>query len=538
MRPLLLSWLAIHLFVGVAHADKLYLLPEEAGALPREEVTVLRIPGALLLVTPDDAPSPSLPGIVFLAAPDDWDLFLYRMEILAEGDPSHELLRQNARILHDAGDGWLVVAAPREGIKVLDGVHADKQRLSYIPFTPNVPSGARSVSSALAEIKDELVGQLNLTSYSNYIRELSGDLQYLIGGVPTINGDRYTYANSIYETYDYFADRFASMGYTVQRQYFPVGEVTAQNIIAIRTGSVYPDSIIVVGGHMDAVAGNLTLRHPAPGAEDNASGAAGVLHLAEAFADYQVEKTIHFIGFGAEEQGLYGSEYYVQQAQLNGDTIIAALTMDMIAAYETQYGVIVEGEAPWDWLMTIMKSNTEQYGGIPARKVYGSFGSDHVPFSLAGISTFLAIDEDWFTYDYYHRSTDTYDKLDPALGLAIVKGVAGTLADLTQPLPLEREASAALPTQPATALRNEPNPFNPATVIRFELAENTSVSLEVLDVVGRRVRLLQNGWLDAGPHSVRWNGEDHSGIPVASGVYFYRLDVSGTSLSGRMALVR
>lgn len=537
MRKLLFTF-ALLLLAAPATAEELYLLPRDTGALPAKGVNVLPLPTMTLLLTPSGTAAPKIDGIRHLPAPAAWYLFVYHMESDGETGHGRELLDELARVLHDAGGGWLVVAAPSESIEALDAVHAKKQKLVYLPVQPTPPAGAQSLSSARGAIKDGLLAELDAINYADYIRELSGDLEYLIDGVPTVNGNRYTYANTIYKTYDYFADRFESMGYTVQRQSFPAGEVTAQNIIAIKTGTVYPDSIVVVGGHIDAVAANLTLRHPAPGAEDNGSGAAGVLHLAEIFAGYNTEKTVHFVGFGAEEQGLWGSQHYVSEATQNGDHVVAALTMDMISAWETQFSVIVEGYQFADPLMSLMVSNVEYYGGISARKDYHAFGSDHIPFLQAGVPCFLAIDEDWDTYDHYHRSTDTFDKVDPSLGIAILKGVAGTLFDLTAPLPVSTEVPAGPAGAPVLALHNEPNPFNPATVIRFELPDDSQVTLEILDLAGRRVRVLADAVLSAGPHAIRWDGRDASGRGVASGVYFYRLDAGARHATGRMALVR
>ncbi|RMG68138.1 MAG: hypothetical protein D6715_03045, partial [Calditrichaeota bacterium] len=70
---------------------------------------------------------------------------------------------------------------------------------------------------------------------------------------------------------------------------------------------------------------------------------------------------------------------------------------------------------------------------------------------------------------------------------------------------------------------NYPNPFNPETVIEFELPAAQQVRLEVLDVLGRRVRLLLQGYLPAGTHQVRWDGRTESGREAAAGTYFYRL---------------
>ena len=70
---------------------------------------------------------------------------------------------------------------------------------------------------------------------------------------------------------------------------------------------------------------------------------------------------------------------------------------------------------------------------------------------------------------------------------------------------------------------NVPNPFNPETVIRFALARESLVRLEVFDVVGQRVLVLVGEQLPAGAHQALWDGRGETGEPVSSGVYFCRL---------------
>lgn len=72
-----------------------------------------------------------------------------------------------------------------------------------------------------------------------------------------------------------------------------------------------------------------------------------------------------------------------------------------------------------------------------------------------------------------------------------------------------------------------PNPFNPATTIRFELDRAGRVRLAIHDVEGREVRTLASGMMDAGGHAVAWNGVDSNGRRVTSGVYFVRLSADG-----------
>ncbi len=85
---------------------------------------------------------------------------------------------------------------------------------------------------------------------------------------------------------------------------------------------------------------------------------------------------------------------------------------------------------------------------------------------------------------------------------------------------------------------NYPNPFNPATTIRFSVERREVVKLAVYDVLGRRVATLFNGKAAPGSHSVQWNGRDDLGRPVASGTYFYRLEIEGERQARRMILLK
>jgi hypothetical protein len=73
--------------------------------------------------------------------------------------------------------------------------------------------------------------------------------------------------------------------------------------------------------------------------------------------------------------------------------------------------------------------------------------------------------------------------------------------------------------------QNYPNPFNPSTEIRYQLSENSMVSLDIYDILGRKVAVLASGMMAAGQHNVAWNAQN-----AASGMYFARMiaaDASG-----------
>ncbi len=86
--------------------------------------------------------------------------------------------------------------------------------------------------------------------------------------------------------------------------------------------------------------------------------------------------------------------------------------------------------------------------------------------------------------------------------------------------------------------QNAPNPFNPATVIGYQLAEAGSVRLAVYNLLGQEVRVLVNETMAAGSFTAAWDGTDALGRDVASGVYLYRIQAGDFSASRRMLLLK
>ena len=101
------------------------------------------------------------------------------------------------------------------------------------------------------------------------------------------------------------------------------------------------------------------------------------------------------------------------------------------------------------------------------------------------------------------------------------------------------EVAAVLTPRAAFALHtNHPNPFNAGTVISLELAESGFVELDVIDLLGQRVRRLVAAQRRAGPHRVPWDGLDGDGRPAATGIYLSRLRAGGGERTRRMLLLR
>ncbi len=100
--------------------------------------------------------------------------------------------------------------------------------------------------------------------------------------------------------------------------------------------------------------------------------------------------------------------------------------------------------------------------------------------------------------------------------------------------------SVEIPTVPVDFVlkQNFPNPFNPETVIEYQLSTTGEVELAIYDVVGRHVRTLRQERQNAGTHNAIWDGRDNRGRAVASGIYLYRLVFGNQIEVRRMVLLR
>ena len=75
--------------------------------------------------------------------------------------------------------------------------------------------------------------------------------------------------------------------------------------------------------------------------------------------------------------------------------------------------------------------------------------------------------------------------------------------------------------------QNFPNPFNPETTIKYNLAEGSDVHLQIYNILGQVVRTMVAERQSAGRYQVKWSGTDDRGMPVSSGIYFYQLATGG-----------
>jgi hypothetical protein len=83
-------------------------------------------------------------------------------------------------------------------------------------------------------------------------------------------------------------------------------------------------------------------------------------------------------------------------------------------------------------------------------------------------------------------------------------------------------------------LQNYPNPFNPQTTIGYQLPTAAKVELAIYNILGQKIRSLISERQTAGSYEIRWDGKNDAGIPVASGIYLYKLKAG--NLSGGVQL--
>lgn len=118
-------------------------------------------------------------------------------------------------------------------------------------------------------------------------------------------------------------------------------DVEVVNVLGIKRGNIYPNRYIIMAGDIDSrISDPNDHTGDSPGANDNASGMAGVLEAARVLSKYDFASSIIFTGLSGEEQGLFGGKIMAEHAQAEGWDIIGVLNNDMISNIEGVDGVI------------------------------------------------------------------------------------------------------------------------------------------------------------------------------------------------------
>jgi hypothetical protein len=211
-------------------------------------------------------------------------------------------------------------------------------------------------------------------------------------------------------------------------------QATVNNVLAYLPGKT--DEYVIIGAHYDHLGrGNFDSLAPSqigqihPGADDNASGTAGVLELARLLAPQkgQLRRGILFASFAGEELGLLGSAAWVKEPTRPLEKCVAMLNMDMIGRIKDQK-VYIGGVGTGSTLKAVVEqAQKEENSGFKIEYSPGGYSSsDHTSFVAKKIPVLFFFSG---LHSDYHKPSDTWDKIDPdaAARLLNVVGETGEL---------------------------------------------------------------------------------------------------------------
>jgi len=190
---------------------------------------------------------------------------------------------------------------------------------------------------------------------------------------------------------------------------------TGKNLVAYVKGSLEPEKYIVIGAHYDhmgVVNGDIF-----NGADDNASGTAAVLSLAEYFSLFPPQHSIIFITYDAEELGLFGSKYFVENPPVDIDNIKLKFNFDMIGR-NINNEIYIVGTHQYPTLKPYLESVAKlsslkvSYGHDikeDTSKDYWMESSDNAPYFFKNIPNITFSEED---HPDYHKATDEFEGID------------------------------------------------------------------------------------------------------------------------------
>ncbi len=249
----------------------------------------------------------------------------------------------------------------------------------------------------------EMMNQVNMDSLQATVQHLQD------------YGSRIWNTNNAFAASDWIAGRMASYGLEVEQQAFNANTwmgsgAAGPNVIGIQRGTLYPDTYVVCGSHLDsfsheAMYGGAT----APGADDNATGVASVLESVRIMSQYEFEYSIVYCAYGCEEMGLYGSEAYASRCQQQGMDIIGYFNNDMngyLYGDEIHIDLIYPNAVEPIGTYYMNVANV-YYPEMPVRHVNFNEGdSDHTSFNNHGYMGIYPFE------DYQHYSPNIHTPQD------------------------------------------------------------------------------------------------------------------------------
>ncbi|MCX6032855.1 MAG: M28 family peptidase [Chloroflexi bacterium] len=354
-------------------------------------------------------------------------------------------------VLHDDGRRIIVRAAGAQA-EALTELGFDLQRLPDTPLTWSaapVPFVAPAAITSDPQVV-EMIGRVQQSTVYSDTAGLSGEQSVTIGGSPYTIATRYTASGTpITQATQYVYEHLQALGLGVSYQNWSdaYSGYSGRNVIAAQAGLTHPAEIVLVTAHLDDTSSRQQRMTNAPGADDNASGAVGVLVAADLLSHYRFERTVRYVLFTGEEQGLLGSNAYAAAVKAAGENVVAVYNMDMIA-WDAADGPTLR-------LHTRLTSNPGYPGDLALANLFGdvltTYGlsanltpiitadgesaSDHASFWNRGYPAILAIEDDYDDFNsYYHSTNDKLSRLNMTYFTNYVKASVGLAAHLGRPL--------------------------------------------------------------------------------------------------------
>jgi hypothetical protein len=280
-----------------------------------------------------------------------------------------------------------------------------------------------------------MIDQVDPGDIYSLTSDLSGEDQVLISGEPyTIDTRAALSGEPNLKATQYLLEYYQGLGMQVSRQDFSYWGRILSNVVAEKTGTIFPERIFMITSHMDDV----PISPRSPGADDDASGTVGVMLAAEILNQYEFGCTLRFANFNAEEYGMIGSQDYARKTYCAGEDVQGVINLDMIAwnsagsAPEMDLHALpsVTGS---DEIADLFQEvvSTYELNLIPTRAIPVTVASDHSSFWRYDYPAIL-VSEDINDFNpNYHTKFDLLENLpDFDYYTELVKASIGTLAHL------------------------------------------------------------------------------------------------------------
>ena len=370
-----------------------------------------------------------------------------------------------------------------------------------------------------------VMNEANIDSLIYFVKELSGEIQTTINGVPDTIATRNKNFEGNEKAAIYIRQKLEGYGLDTREQTFiPLGK----NVYAVQPGEDFADQIYIICAHYD----DMPPLYVAPGADDNASGVAAVIEAARILSKHPTKYTIIYALWDNEEYGLTGSSVYALDAYQNGDDILGVLNLDMIGwdsnndskadIHTDAYGNSLQQA---QYMLNI--NQIYNLGLAPIAYYPGTGRSDHASFWDQGYTATLLSEAFWggdFNVNY-HATTDRVEYFNSEFFHKCARLGLGTIASLAELKSVVTSDESKQSVLSFVLNENYPNPFNPETTIQFSLPSSEVVELRIYNSLGQLVRTLASGAKhSAGVHTYLWDGRDNFGLAVSGGVYLIRFE--------------